>query len=86
LGITHTEFMEIGSQEGVYEAIAAGLGVGVASEAELGRDSRIAAIPIDDPPLIMTEYLVCLKDRLRLGAVGAFIAIAEQHSNIATAP
>ena len=67
----------------MYEAIAAGLGVSVTSEADLSRDNRIAAIPIDDPPLIMTEYLVCLKDRLRLGAVGAFIAIAEQHSNIA---
>lgn len=83
LGIPHTEFMEIGSHEGVYQAIAAGLGVGVASEAELGRDDRIVAVPINDPPLIMTEYLVCLKDRLRLGAVGAFIAIAERHSNIA---
>jgi aminoethylphosphonate catabolism LysR family transcriptional regulator len=83
LGIAHTEYMEIGSQEGVYEAIAVGLGVSVTSEADLSRDNRIAAIPIDDPPLIMTEYLVCLKDRLRLGAVGAFIAIAEQHSNIA---
>ena len=69
-------FMEIGSREGVQEAIAAGLGVGIVSEAEVGRDRRIVAVAIERPTLTMTEYLVCMKDRMRLRAVEAFLQVA----------
>ena len=69
-------FMEIGSREGVQEAIAAGLGVGIVSEAEVGRDRRIVVVAIERPTLTMTEYLVCMKDRIRLRVVEAFLQVA----------
>lgn len=80
VGMAMPDFFEIGSREGVQEAIAAGLGVGIVSEAEIIRDRRIVTVPIIDPSLIMTEYLVCLRDRLQLRAVQAFMDVAEEKS------
>ena len=80
LGQSLPDFMEIGSREGVQEAIAAGLGVGVVSEAEISADDRIVTVPITNPSLYMTEYLVCLRDRLQLRAVRAFMDVAEENA------
>ncbi|MCG8548594.1 MAG: LysR substrate-binding domain-containing protein [Alphaproteobacteria bacterium] len=80
LGKALPDFMEIGSREGVQEAIAAGLGVGVVSEAEISADKRIVTVPITNPSLYMTEYLVCLRDRLQLRAVRAFMDVAEENA------
>lgn len=65
--------MEIESREAVREAVAAGLGIGVVSEAEFGHDDRLVAVPITDAELGTREYLVCLKERRRLRIVSAFL-------------
>ena len=65
--------MEIESREAVREAVAAGLGIGLVSEAEFGHDERLVAVPITDAELGTREYLVCLKERRRLRIVSAFL-------------
>jgi len=65
--------MEIESREAVREAVAAGLGIGVVSEAEFGHDGRLVAVPMTDAELGTREYLVCLKERRRLRIVSAFL-------------
>ena len=65
--------MEIESREAVREAVVAGLGIGVVSEAEFGHDGRLVAIPVTDAELGTREYLVCLKERRRLRIVSAFL-------------
>ena len=64
--------MEIESREAVREAVAAGLGIGLVSEAEFGHDERLVAVPITGAELGTREYLVCLKERRRLRIVSAF--------------
>ena len=70
--------MEIESREAVREAVAAGLGIGVVSEAEFGHDERLAAIPVTDAELGTREYVVCLRERRRLRIVSAFLDQAHQ--------
>jgi aminoethylphosphonate catabolism LysR family transcriptional regulator len=61
--ITPKVVLEIGSREAVREAVAAGLGLGVVQEPELGEDARIAAAPIKGADLQATELIVCLEER-----------------------
>lgn len=76
-GVTPKSVMQIESREAVREAVAAGLGVGVVSEAEFDLDSRLKTVPISDPGMEITEYVVCLEDRRRLRIVQAFLEVAE---------
>jgi aminoethylphosphonate catabolism LysR family transcriptional regulator len=71
LSLGHT--MEIADWEAMRETVASGLGIGVISVADLGRDARLVALPIRDARLEITEYLVCLKERRRLRIVRAFL-------------
>jgi aminoethylphosphonate catabolism LysR family transcriptional regulator len=74
-GLALGDVLEIGSREAVREAVAAGLGVGVVSEAEFGRDDRLRALTIEDLDLDTTEYAVCLAERRELRLVKAFLDI-----------
>ncbi len=77
-GLAPGEVLEIGSREAVREAVAAGLGVGIVSKGEFGRDDRLHALAIDGLDLETTEYIVCLLDRRELRLVRAFLeAIGE---------
>jgi aminoethylphosphonate catabolism LysR family transcriptional regulator len=65
--------MEIESREAVSEAVAAGLGIGVVSEAEFGHDERLVSLEVTDVTMLTREYVVCLKERRRLRIVSAFL-------------
>ena len=67
--------LEIGSREGVREAVAAGLGIGVISEGELGHDDRLIALSVRNADLNVTEYLACLKEARPIPVVQAFIEL-----------
>ncbi len=62
-GVRPDVVLEIGSREAVREAVAAGLGLGVVQEPELGEDTRIAWTRIEDADLQATELIVCLEER-----------------------
>jgi len=66
------EVMEIGSREGVREAVAAGLGVGVVSESEFGCDNRLHALAVSDVKLEDVEYIACLEERKSTRVIRAF--------------
>ena len=78
-GIELGEVMEIGSREAVREAVAAGLGIGVVAQAELGQDDRIRALQVPDADLESVEYVVCLAERQDLRIVRAFLDIVKEH-------
>jgi len=65
--------LEVGSREAAREAIAAGIGTGVVLDGEMGCDARLAAVPIDAPPIRGGVYAVALPESLDLPAVTAFI-------------
>ena len=75
-GVSPQVVMEIGSREALHEAVAAGLGIGVVSAAELGADDRLKAINISDVNLEAQEYVVCLKERRNVRTVQAFFDLA----------
>ncbi|MEZ5593997.1 MAG: LysR substrate-binding domain-containing protein [Gammaproteobacteria bacterium] len=67
-----TQVLEIGSREGVREAVAAGLGVGIVAESEFGTDNRVRALRVQDARLESIEYVVCLVKRRPARVVSAF--------------
>ncbi|MGE3741505.1 MAG: LysR substrate-binding domain-containing protein [Geminicoccaceae bacterium] len=70
--------MEIGSREGVREAVAAGLGIGIVALSEFGHDQRVRAIEVADADLTSIEYVVCLAERSSLRIVSAFLELVEK--------
>src|SRR5262244_1670226 len=69
------EVLEIGSREGVREAVAAGLGVGLVTAFEFGHDERLHALLIEGVDIAMIEYVACLADRRDLRVVRAFFHV-----------
>ena len=72
MNIPLRDVMEIGSREGVREAVAAGLGIGVVSESEFGCDNRLHALTVSDVKLEDVEYVACLRERREMRVVRAF--------------
>lgn len=75
-GLDYQIAMEADRRDAAREAVAAGIGVGVVSRAEFGFDTRLHALEISDSKERMTESLVCLKERVEIGPVAAFWALA----------
>jgi DNA-binding transcriptional LysR family regulator len=69
--------IETTSRETVKEAVAAGLGIGVVSEAELRVDPRFWPLRLNDAELDYTEYAVCLERKKNLRLVSEFFHLAE---------
>ena len=74
-GLAIDDSMQISSREGVREAVAAGLGIGIVSENELGTDPRFHSLQVSDAELRNSEYMVCLKSRLAEKSVHAFLEL-----------
>ncbi len=72
-GLALGEVLDMNSREAVRETVAAGLGVGVVSAGEFGRDSRLATLELTGGNLTMTEYVVCLAERQDLRLVRSFL-------------
>jgi aminoethylphosphonate catabolism LysR family transcriptional regulator len=77
-GVVMGETLEIGSREGVREAVAAGLGIGIVSEGELGVDARLHALNIRESGLEVTEYAACLVERRSVRVVAAFFDLLQE--------
>lgn len=84
-GLSYTVGLEADGREAMREAVAAGIGIGIVSAPEFGHDERLRAIAIADCRALMTETLVCLKERARLRTVTAFLAIAARRAAAAEA-
>lgn len=76
-GLTLDDFMEIGSREAVREAVAAGFGVGIIADTELGHDDRLHALVIRNATLAVSEYLVCKNEARRDRVIAALYAVLE---------
>ena len=77
-GIEPEYFIETTSRETVKEAVAAGLGIGVISEAELRPDPRLWPVRLTGTDLRYTERVVCLERRRTLAVIREFLRIAEE--------
>ena len=77
-GVDVGEVLEIGSREAIKEAVAAGLGVGIIAESELGDDLRLKALSFEGKPITSTEYVACLQERKRSPLVKAFLDVVRE--------
>jgi len=76
-GLARGEILDMNSREAVRETVAAGLGVGVVSAGEFGKDARLTALELTGGDLAMTEYVVCLAERRDLRLVRSFLELVE---------
>lgn len=80
-GVAVREILEIGSREAIKEAVAAGLGVGIIADSELGDDLRLKALPFDGKPITSTEYVACLQERKQSPLVKAFLDVVRENAD-----
>ena len=63
-------------REGVREVVASGAGIGFVSMAEFGTDERLFKIPLPEPCPVMSESLICLRDRKEQKLIKVFMKLA----------
>jgi aminoethylphosphonate catabolism LysR family transcriptional regulator len=76
LALRHT--IEAQGREAASEIVAAGIGVGIVSRAEIGRDHRIRAISIRDCQARMHESLVCLREQASRRIIQTFMDLVRR--------
>jgi aminoethylphosphonate catabolism LysR family transcriptional regulator len=65
--------IEVSSREAVCEVVAAGLGIGIIADREIGHDSRLCFLPLTDSDRTVDEYAVCFIERCRMPIVRDFL-------------
>jgi aminoethylphosphonate catabolism LysR family transcriptional regulator len=78
--LTLPDVIEIASREAQTAAVKAGMGLAFICESEFGGDPALTVRPLLGLKPELDEYLLCLRDRSRLGIVRALLAVAETMS------
>jgi len=73
-------FLELPSREAIKEAVAAGIGIGLAFASEIGRDARISKVEIADAETVNAVYAVGPAELSGLPAIAAFLDCARQYA------
>jgi aminoethylphosphonate catabolism LysR family transcriptional regulator len=68
-----TPSIEVEGREAMREIVASGAGIGFVSEAEVGHDRRLRAVPFEDVDLGMSESLVTLSARRDVPLIRGFL-------------
>jgi DNA-binding transcriptional LysR family regulator len=77
LGVAPARGLDLGSWESMREAVAQGLGLGIAMRGEIEPDdTRVAAVRIGPPQLELGHYLVALPELRQTAQVSALYALA----------
>jgi len=76
--IQPADILETDNWESVRELVIAGLGISLMSNTDVGPDERIVRLPLMEPALEITEYLVFDPERRRLKTVRAFLDLVEK--------
>ena len=78
-GVSLRVLLELDSREAVTEAVAAQLGVGIVSSAEVSQDPRVHAVPINGQGLTNRHLLGCMERRAQLRLIKAFMELAPSY-------
>ncbi|MGQ0676833.1 MAG: LysR substrate-binding domain-containing protein [Rhodospirillales bacterium] len=78
--VTLETALEIGSREGVLEAVAAGLGVGVIFASEFRGDERLRPLDLAGASTGSTEFVACLASQRDAPAIRAFLDAAVEQA------
>ena len=79
-GLSLDPFLELPSREAIKEAVAAGIGIGLAFASEIGRDVRIAKVEIAGAETVNAVYVVGRAELISLPAIAAFLDCARQYA------
>lgn len=71
------QLVEVQSREAVREAVAAGFGVGVIFESELGGDPAFFPVQVSGADMSVAEYVACLENRRRLAIIKGFFEVVQ---------
>lgn len=85
-GIRIRPAIEAQGREAVRELVASGTGVGIVSEAEFGRDTRLVPIAFADAEITMHEALICLRERASGKLIRTFLDLAREVTQGRAAP
>jgi aminoethylphosphonate catabolism LysR family transcriptional regulator len=77
-GLELFHIIEAQGREAVNEIVAAGIGVGIVSKAEAGRDGHIRVIPIVDCQAHMHESLICLREQSSRRIIQTFMDLVRR--------
>lgn len=80
LSVPITQRLVLGSREAVKEAVAAGLGLGIVLDHEIGRDPRVKGIAIRDADVKAGEYIVTLARNRERGVIREFFTVVSDHA------
>ena len=75
--ITVRRVMAIGSSEAVREAVANGLGIGIALEDESPPDARVRLLRVSDAKLYLHPHVLCLQERRDAPLIKAFLDMVQ---------
>lgn len=78
--ITIRRVMSIGSREAVHEAVANGLGIGIALENESRPDNRVAILKVSDVDLFLQPHVICLQERSQAPLIKAFLDLIREEN------
>ncbi len=70
--------MVLDAWEAMKEAVAAGIGFGIALKDEFTHDERLTGIPVTGVDLSARQYFICLPEFEHLRTVQAFLALARE--------
>jgi aminoethylphosphonate catabolism LysR family transcriptional regulator len=70
--------LAIGSRDAVREAVANGLGIGIALEDETLRHERLKTLRIADADIILHPHVACLEDRRNAPMIKAFLDLVAE--------
>jgi aminoethylphosphonate catabolism LysR family transcriptional regulator len=76
-GVETNVVMEIDSRAIVRDAVAEGIGIGVAGEQALVPDGRLRVLKLADVDATIHTYVACLRERRQARLVGAFFDYAD---------
>jgi aminoethylphosphonate catabolism LysR family transcriptional regulator len=75
-GVRPTFPLQVSGREGLREAVAGGLGLGVIARGELGADRRLRPIPIDGVKISLEAVVACAASRREAPLIRAFLEVA----------
>jgi aminoethylphosphonate catabolism LysR family transcriptional regulator len=78
-GVRIRATLEMGSREGVREAVAQGLGLGVVADTAYLDTPRLCRLPLADTALHTHPHLICLAERRQAPLINSFFEVAQQH-------
>ncbi len=77
-GIEPDVVLELDTWETMKEAVASGIGFGIALEDEFGHDDRLVKLKLADIDLTAGQYFVCLQEFHTIGTVQAFLNLVRE--------